>query len=209
MNQSSGSQSPNSFPMHHIKSKYIFFVLESFCLFPMRFYEVDVRIFWTLACIQQQFPWHYLNGSDPFWTPYFHPIEKHRCHQSVKKVFLEDLTLNISMVACVLKCTICSLSRLLAACNNSFHLWFEGTSKPKDIWSFAHIREHNVHNVCIFCQFTSIIYVLELLILNLICMPHFSNAFISFFASREVFEKNTISSAYNKRIMTTFPIATS
>ena len=25
-------------------------------------------------------------------TPYFHPIEKHRCHQSVENIFLEDPT---------------------------------------------------------------------------------------------------------------------
>mgnify|MGYP007069669951 CR=1 FL=1 len=36
-------------------------------------------------------------------APYFHIIEKHQCHQSVEQVFLEDTTLDFSMIACVLK----------------------------------------------------------------------------------------------------------
>ena len=52
-----------------------------------------------------------------FSTPYiaaksFHPIVKNQYHQSVQKVILEDPTLNFSMIACVLKCIICSLSHL-------------------------------------------------------------------------------------------------
>ena len=31
----------------------------------------------------------------------FHPLKKHQCHQSVKKVLFEDRTLNFSIVACV------------------------------------------------------------------------------------------------------------
>ena len=43
-------------------------------------------------------------------SPYFHPIEKHYCHQSVEKIFLEDPSLNISSIAYALKCIICSFS---------------------------------------------------------------------------------------------------
>ena len=38
----------------------------------------------------------------------YHPIHKHRCHQSVEKVFLKNPTLNFFVIPCVPKCIICS-----------------------------------------------------------------------------------------------------
>jgi hypothetical protein len=39
-------------------------------------------------------------------APYFYPVGKNWCHQSVEKIFLQDPTLNISKITCI----ICSLT---------------------------------------------------------------------------------------------------
>ena len=142
----------------------------------------------------------------------YYPIEKHRCDQSVEKVFREGPTLNISMIACVFKCTICSFSRLQAASSTFIHLWLEGNSRPRYLKLSIHSSGsllYIMHDLSLFWLFTCIIFVLELLTLNLVCMQKNSNAFISFCASPEVFAKNTTSSSYSKSIMTTFLMATS
>ena len=66
-----------------------------------------------------------------------------------------------------------------------------------------------MHGLSFFWRFRSIIFVLELLTLNLVCMQTFSNSVISFWESSKVFAKNTTSSTYNKSIITIFPMETS
>ena len=102
-------------------------------------------------------------------TSYFCLIE-HQCHHSVEKVFLEDSSFNFSTIAYVFKCD---------------NVLFP-TSKRRIAHSFIYdLRElvikylklsrvlndtllYIMHGFSLFCLFTSIIFVLELLVLN--CM---------------------------------------
>ena len=93
---------------------------------------------------------------------------------------------------------------------NAFKLlWFEGISTLKYVNISIVLKGailHTMHTISLFSSFTSITIVLEKLMLNLLCMQKFPNILVRFCTYSTIIRKNTISSTYNKQIITSFLI---